>query len=902
MPRGVSKGGDSKGAKLTPVMQQFADAKSEHPDAILFFRLGDFYEMFHDDAVLASQLLGITLTSRNKEDPKSEPMAGVPHHSAHNYIAKLLALGHKVALCEQLADPSKVKGIVPRAVVRVLTPGIVTAEEHLDARENLFLAAFEGTAEAAVGAAFLDFSTGELFVAELADRATCLAEVARQRPREVLLGPGMHALAEDPTLAFATARKEPAPVAAPLEILRALLGESAAGDAAGRFPERALAAAARVLSYANVCSPRAGVPVRRLSVLPSEGCLAIDETAQQHLELVRTFDGKREPTLLSVVDKTVTASGARLLRRRLLAPLGDVKGIRARLDEVESFVVHSGVRGEVRRLLEQVPDLERIVVRIAIGEAGPKDLGALRDALRLAPEIVAKVAGIPATFATPTELPHRAALAELFAELDRALVDAPPALAKDGGLVREGFDAALDRERARARSGTEEITRWEARLRAETGAQTLRIRYNSVFGWYVEVTKSQLAKVPASFRRKQTVAGGERYTTPELDQLAAEIERASELVKERELELLGALLASARRREEAVRDLAARLAAWDVAAALAELAHRADYVKPEIDDGGVLDVVGGRHPVVEAHVARGAFVPNDTSLDRTGGRLWLVTGPNMAGKSTLMRQVALIVVLAQMGSYVPAERARIGVCDRLLSRVGASDNLARGESTFMVEMRETASILRHATQRSLVILDEIGRGTSTYDGLAIAWAVAEYLHDVVGCRALFATHYHELTELSKTARHLRNVSVSAREHEGGIVFLHTLLAGPASKSYGIAVAKLAGLPREVLARAELLCEELEQGAASSRSRGGGRPKAQLGLFGDAPPSAGIPSGRRDESTPNAARPPTSGSPAAVAPTPPPSPLLETLAAVDVDRMTPVEALVLLAKLKALARG
>jgi DNA mismatch repair protein MutS len=902
MPRGVSKGGDSKGAKLTPVMQQFADAKSEHPDAILFFRLGDFYEMFHDDAVLASQLLGITLTSRNKEDPKSEPMAGVPHHSAHNYIAKLLALGHKVALCEQLADPSKVKGIVPRAVVRVLTPGIVTAEEHLDARENLFLAAFEGTAEAAVGAAFLDFSTGELFVAELADRATCLAEVARQRPREVLLGPGMHALAEDPTLAFATARKEPAPVAAPLEILRALLGESAAGDAAGRFPERALAAAARVLSYANVCSPRAGVPVRRLSVLPSEGCLAIDETAQQHLELVRTFDGKREPTLLSVVDKTVTASGARLLRRRLLAPLGDVKGIRARLDEVESFVVHSGVRGEVRRLLEQVPDLERIVVRIAIGEAGPKDLGALRDALRLAPEIVAKVAGIPATFATPTELPHRAALAELFAELDRALVDAPPALAKDGGLVREGFDAALDRERARARSGTEEITCWEARLRAETGAQTLRIRYNSVFGWYVEVTKSQLAKVPASFRRKQTVAGGERYTTPELDQLAAEIERASELVKERELELLGALLASARRREEAVRDLAARLAAWDVAAALAELAHRADYVKPEIDDGGVLDVVGGRHPVVEAHVARGAFVPNDTSLDRTGGRLWLVTGPNMAGKSTLMRQVALIVVLAQMGSYVPAERARIGVCDRLLSRVGASDNLARGESTFMVEMRETASILRHATQRSLVILDEIGRGTSTYDGLAIAWAVAEYLHDVVGCRALFATHYHELTELSKTARHLRNVSVSAREHEGGIVFLHTLLAGPASKSYGIAVAKLAGLPREVLARAELLCEELEQGAASSRSRGGGRPKAQLGLFGDAPPSAGIPSGRRDESTPNAARPPTSGSPAAVAPTPPPSPLLETLAAVDVDRMTPVEALVLLAKLKALARG
>lgn len=889
MPRGVSKSGDSRGAKLTPVMQQFADAKAEHPDALLFFRLGDFYEMFHDDAVLASQLLGLTLTSRNKEDPRSEPMAGVPHHSAHNYIAKLLALGHKVALCEQLADPSKVKGIVPRAVVRVLTPGIVTAEEHLDARENLFLAAFEGSdAAAAVGAAFLDFSTGELFVAELPDRATCLAEALRQRPREVLLGPGLHNLVGDPTLAFATTRAEPAAVEAPHEVVRALLGNDAAHDAEGRFGERALAAAARVLSYAKVCSPRAGVPVRRLSVLPSVGCLAIDETAQQHLELVRTLDGKRDPTLLSVVDKTVTASGARLLRRRLLTPLCDVKRIRARLDEVESFVVHSGVRAEVRRLLEQVPDLERIVVRALLGEAGPKDLGALRDALRLAPEIVAKVAGIPATLEKPTALPHQQALAELFAELDRALVDAPPSLAKDGGLIREGFDAALDRERVRARDGTEEITRWEARLRAETGAQTLRIRYNSVFGWYVEVTKSQLAKVPASFRRKQTVAGGERYTTPELDQLAAEIERASELVKERELELLGGLLEATRRREEAIRELAARLAAWDVAAALAELAHRSDYVKPEVDDGAVLDVEGGRHPVVETFAARGSFVPNDTLLDRNGGRLWLVTGPNMAGKSTLMRQVALIVVLAQMGSYVPADRARIGVCDRLLSRVGASDNLARGESTFMVEMRETASILRHATQRSLVILDEIGRGTSTYDGLAIAWAVAEYLHDVVGCRALFATHYHELTELSKSARHLRNVSVSAREHDGGIVFLHTLLAGPANKSYGIAVAKLAGLPREVLARAEVLCEELEQGATSSRVRAGSRSKAQLGLFGEAPPAEGgkARSAGRDE------LPTRAGA----------SALVEAISAVDVDRLTPLEALVLVAKLKALARG
>ncbi len=860
---------ETKKTKRTPVMQQFADAKAEHPDAILFFRLGDFYEMFFDDAIVVSQLLGLTLTSRQKEDRESEPMCGVPHHSAHAYIAKLLAFGHKVALCEQLADPSKVKGIVPRAVVRVLTPGLVTSEEHLEARENLFLAAVECRAEgSAFGVAFLDFSTGELFAAELETGSHVLAELVRHRPREILLGPGCQELGSLVQAVYPAAlRNDSAAPAGVDATLAAVLGADGLAEARKDFSELARSAAARTLAYARACSPRAGVPVRRLRPLASGTGLYIDETAQAHLELVRTFDGRKEPTLLSVLDRTLTSGGARLLRRRLLAPLSEVAQIRARQEEVEAFVVHARVREQLRALLAKMPDLERIAVRVALAEAGPRDLGQLRDALRLLPQMVALIESIPATVDTKLVSLEGDRLNGLFEQLDKFLVEAPPVSAKDGGVIRDGVDKVLDRERALERGGTEEIARWEGRLRTETGAQTLRIRYNSVFGWYVEVTKSQLAKVPASFVRKQTVAGGERYTTPALDQLAADIERAATLVRERELELLTTLLEATRVEEEVLRELANRVATWDFASSLAEVAHECDFVKPQVDQEGVIEIIGGRHPVVEAHVARGAFVPNDTVLDLAAGRLWLVTGPNMAGKSTLMRQVALITLLAQVGSYVPAERARIGVVDRLLSRVGASDNLARGESTFMVEMRETASILKSATARSLVILDEIGRGTSTYDGLAIAWAVAEYLHDVVGCRALFATHYHELTELAKSARHLVNVSVSAREHEGGIVFLHTLLSGPANKSYGIAVARLAGLPQSVLSRAEALCEELEQGEAQAKGRGR-TAKQQLGLFGE--PAA----------------PPTAETLA-----------LSKLRSADVDRMTPLEALNLLAKLK-----
>lgn len=870
-------------AKLTPVMRQYADAKAQHPDAVLFFRLGDFYEMFYEDAVLASGLLGITLTSRNKESPESEPMAGVPHHAAHGHIAKLLAAGHKVAICEQLADPAKTKGIVPRAVVRVVTPGLVTDEDQLDARDNHFLAAVEAQ-DASFGVALLDLSTGELLAATLSDTTLALGELARAAPREILFGPGTDAIAE----AFrvfspaTTARRQEAPVVDADAILARVVGTDAAADAIAHHEPVARAAAARALDLAALCSPRFGVPVRRVGSLEVSATLHLDETAQTHLEIARGLDGSRRGTLLETVDRTLTSGGARLLRRRLLAPLSDVARIRERLEGVERFVTNPGARAELRAALKSVPDLERIAVKVALGQATPRDLGLLRDGLRVFPTLIATLAsvrGIPENSARSPILLEDPALFALGDLLARALVDRPASSDKERGFVRPGFDAELDEARKLSEHGAALTGELEAQLRKDTGAAAIRIKYNSVFGWYIEVTRSHLAKVPATWRRKQTVATGERFTTDALDQLAADIESASARETERETSLWADLCEAARKIDTKLREAAAALAELDVQAALAEIAHENDYVRPEVDGSSILDITDGRHPVVERHSAKGRFVPNDTTLDADGGRLYLVTGPNMAGKSTLMRQVALIVILAQAGSYVPAKRARIGVVDRVLSRVGASDNLARGESTFMIEMRETAAILRSATQRSLVILDEIGRGTSTYDGLAIAWAVTEHLHDKIRCRALFATHYHELTVLADTAAHLVNVSVSAREHEGGIAFLHRLTKGPASRSYGIAVARLAGLPKSVLKRATTLLEAFEAEARGT----------------DAPRSERSPSASTASQLALFAAPTAPATPAPVAPSD--QFVLEKLRKADLDRMTPIEALTLLAELR-----
>lgn len=867
--------------KLTPVMRQWDDAKRAHPDAVLFFRLGDFYEMFHEDAVLVSNVLKLTLTSRNKGAADEIPMAGVPYHAAHGYIAKMLAAGYKVALCEQMADPSKVKGIVPREVVRVVTPGLVTDGE-IEARENLFLAAVDASGEAEgerrFGVALLDLSTGELAAASVVGSAALTCEIVRASPREVLFGPGAEDVARDlAPLLRAVALREDGPLElAPAELVARELGEEARDEAAKSHDLLALTAAARVLSFARRCTPNKPLPVRRVATLDLASVMRIDETAQAHLELVRAMDGSREGTLLAVLDRAVTPSGARLLRQRLLAPLTDVGAIRRRLDEVEAFVVHARARAELLEVLREIGDLERLAVRATLGDATPRDLGAIRDGLLAAPKALDIVRSLPAADAEMLGAEALDPLFALSAELSRALVERPPPIAREGGLTAEGYDEELDHARRTKRDATQLLSSLEARLREETSSN-LKIRYNNVFGHYIEVTKSQLGRVPSEWRRKQTVAGGERYTNDALDQLAADIESAEGRALERELAVFAKLVGEVVAVADRIRKLARGLAAWDVAASLADVAHRHDFVRPDVDDGDLLDIEEGRHAVVEQHAAKGRFVPNDTRLDLGGQYLWLVTGPNMAGKSTLMRQVALIVVLAQMGSYVPAKRARVGVVDRLLSRVGASDNLARGESTFMVEMRETAAILRNATRRSLVILDEIGRGTSTYDGLSIAWAVAEHLAGVTRSRALFATHYHELTELARTSEGVANVSVSAREHEGGVLFLHTLAKGPASRSYGIAVARLAGLPDRVLSRAREILASLEgEGppveGPSPRRRGS---TAQLDLFG---------AGRVDEARPSKVDPKVDA-------------LLRALREVDPDRTTPLEALTLIARWK-----
>jgi len=895
-------------ASQTPVMRQYLAAKSAHPDALLFFRMGDFYELFFEDAVVAARALELTLTARNKGSDDEVPMAGVPHHAASAYVQRLLEQGFKVAICEQMADPSKTKGIVPREVVRVVTPGIAYDDAGLEARQNHYLVAVEresgpvqvarahlspasesGPDAAAWGVAALDLSTGELTTCEAVDAATALSEVVRLDPREVLLGPGAEELSD--ALARARPRlalRRPAEAMALQDADRVLDAQLGAGEATSSCPSTvARRAAARCVATARACEAGRPLPVARLVFYTLGDTLVLDEATQGHLELARGVGGGAHGSLLAQVDATQTAPGARLMRRRLLAPRTSVSEIRRLHDAVQLFVDHPGMRAELRRHLADVGDLERLAIKLALERAAPRDLVALRRSLGVLPAAADTLAGCPQPDArealgVPEDAAWIDACADLHALLARAVADEPPARASDGGVVRDGFDADLDEARELMRGGQRLIVDLESRLRESSGIASLKLRYTRVFGWYIEVTRSHLTKAPTAWRRKQTVATGERFTCDELDTLADKLAHAEERASAREGELFTALVRDLAGHAERLRAVAARLATWDVAAALAEVAHRDDWTRPEIDDSSELVLEDARHPVVEKLAAAGRFVPNDVSLGAGEGRprLWLVTGPNMAGKSTLMRQTALAVILAQMGSFVPARRARIGVVDRVLTRVGASDNLSRGESTFMVEMKETANVLRRATRRSLVVLDEIGRGTSTYDGLAIAWAVAEHLHDVIACRALFATHYHELTELGTTrAPTCENWSVSARELEGEVIFLHKLQRGAASRSYGVACARLAGVPEPVVARARSLLGELERGASlpsgtpaslRPRTRAG---RLQLDMF-DA------------QAAPPAAEP---------------HPAVDMLRAVDVDRLTPLEALQLVARLQTMAK-
>ncbi|CAN5711791.1 DNA mismatch repair protein MutS [soil metagenome] len=882
-------------------MRQYLEVKDKHPDALVLFRLGDFYEMFFEDAVMGSRLLDLTLTTRDKGKEDAVPMCGVPHHAARGYIAKLTELGHRVVMVEQVEDPRLAKGLVKREVARIITPGVVLDDEVLDPKLPRYLAAIVPAADRAkhaFGLAYLDATTGELRATHVAG-GELIDELTRVAPREIIVEGRW--IAADGVLAGIKARYRcawnvviVAPEAEARLTIQSLAIANAETIAAAAFaadstsrkrarvPElpsppplalEVVRAAANVLSYARATQPGGVLPVTRLVSYEAGDAVVLDEAAIANLELVETLIGRRtQGSLLDVIDQTVTAPGGRLLRRWLLYPLVDVPQIRRRQDAVAWLVGRPALLEQLRRGLSRIADLERLAGKATLGVATPRDLGRLRDAIAQLPELVARVAsGATKLDPVPPLLGLGAAiapeLAKLAQRLGRSIVDEPPAMLKDGGAIRTGYDRIVDECRELADGGKHQILAIEEREQRDSGIASLKVRYNRVFGYYIEITKSHLAKVPAHYARKQTVATGERFVTPELAELEKKVVAAEETLAVREAELMRIEVQAVAEIAAAISAAGAALAVADSCGSLAEVAARRNYCRPTVDDGHVLEITDGRHPVIEAMLGEGSFVPNDCRLDPDAEQLVLITGPNMAGKSTYMRQVAQIALLAQIGSFVPAKAAVVGVCDRVFTRVGAADNLSRGDSTFIVEVCETATILAKATRRSLVVLDEVGRGTSTFDGVAIAWAVAEHLHDAIGARTLFATHYHELVALAEARPRVRNVSVAVREHKNEIVFLRRVVPGGANKSYGIDVARLAGLPKNVVSRSREIMSKLEGGAKLGSS-------AQLSL---------LPTAR----------------PEPVSTARPEAPLRARLASIDLDRTTPLQALQLLVELKSL---
>jgi DNA mismatch repair protein MutS len=825
------------------MLRQFAELKTRVPDALLFFRMGDFYELFFEDAELAAKLLDLTLTARDKSGANPVPMAGVPHHAVRGYISRLVLAGHKVAIADQLEDPRLAKGIVKRGLTEIITPGTILEPDNLDARAANYLVALHPVGEV-IGLAAIDVSTGEFSCTDLHPDAVP-AELDRLDPSEILTP---EALSEDELVQgwkdAVDARWAAVPdhafrPSAAKEELLALYGlRDLDGLGVDDVPCGVVAAGA-VLHYLRAAQLDALGHVRRLRAYRLDGFMVLDESTRRNLELFRTMaDGKRRGSLVGLLDRCVTGMGSRRLRRWLGAPLLRPQEIGERLEAVSILVTSSGLRDALRERLAEVSDVERLNAKITSGRATGRDLAALRRSLNQAPALDVLL-DREDTRALPlfAELPD---LSDVAADLRDALSEDPPVTLKDGGLIRAGYHGELDELVQLARDGKGSLAQLEADERKATGIHSLKVRYNRVFGYYIEVTKANLANVPDHYIRKQTLANAERYFTEELKEFESKVLGAEERRRVLELELFSQLRERTSARAAQLSSLADRIADLDAVVALAEVAVKYDYCRPTVDDSLRLTLKAGRHPVIEQMRLGERFVPNDVTLDHDGDQMLIVSGPNMAGKSTVMRQVALITLLAQIGSFVPAEEAHIGVVDRIFTRVGASDNLARGQSTFMVEMSETAAILNNATDRSLAILDEIGRGTSTYDGVAIAWAVAEYIADTLKCRTMFATHYHELAELAETRPNVANVNIAVSELAGRVIFLRRLRPGGASRSYGIQVARLAGLPEPVLARAREVLANLELDArnevgAPRRARGKQAPEAhtgQLSLFGD----------------------------------------------------------------------
>ncbi len=816
---------------ISPMFVQYHELKAADPDAILFFRLGDFYEIFFVDAVLAARELELTLTSRNKNDDEPIPMAGVPHHAAAGYIQRLAENGHRVAIAEQVEDPALAKGLVRRAIVRVVTPGVAFDPSALDGRQPSWLVGIH-KGNGAFGLAFLDVTTGDLIVTHVADEAAAVSEIHRMEPKEALLQPDSDwPVIREGLRRHRTVLSRVEESAWELrDALREIYDTTKVDDLGVFGVERTHAALPAVGALLRYGRDTTGGPLRNVhKIRPYQtvGFMVLDDASRRNLELSRTLlGGQKKGSLLHLLDRTSTVMGARMLREWLAFPLLDPDAIGVRQRAVAGLVNEPETRESLGKSLCQVADIERIGARVAQGTAHARDLGHLRRSLLATPGAVAALHPLKALqpFLPPD-------LAEDVAnDLAFWLVDEPPLTLDEGGVIRPGADAELDRLTELSVKGMALIAELEERERAASGIASLKIRRNSVFGYFIEITRAQAHKVPDRYLRKQTLTTGERFITPELKELEEQVLGADERRVAVEHRLFVALRERISAASARLLALARHLATLDALASLADVAERYRWARPEVNSSTELTIQGGRHPVVEALLTDSSFVPNDTQLDAdltAGPRLVVLTGPNMAGKSTFLRQTALIVLLAQIGSFVPVEQAKIGVCDRIFTRVGAVDDLGRGQSTFMVEMAETATILHHATARSLVILDEIGRGTSTYDGLSIAWAVADDLATRIRCRALFATHYHELCELAETREGVVNQSVAVHETGDRIVFLHRLKNGGASRSYGIQCARLAGLPAHVVEKAKTMLKEFERHAPKNA-------KHQLSLFGAGP--------------------------------------------------------------------
>lgn len=888
----MTRDASSATTRRTPMMDQYLRMKAENPDAILFFRMGDFYETFLDDAPVVAKTLGITLTARDKDaNGDRVPLAGFPHHALDSYLYKMVQAGHKVAICEQIENPKLAKGVVKRAIIRVVTPGTLADPKVLEVKVNHFIVAIL-THGRQFGVACCDLSTGEFLVTEFDSPDEVIAEMTRLEPRELIVSESFR---HSELLAAVDAAIHPAVnrlsdwqfdhSTARSVLLEHFEMMTLDGFGCEHLPV-AVGAAGALMSYLKDTQKNAVQHITAMSTYSTKSFMTLDADTIRNLELVRTMrDGSRRGTLLDILDATLTPMGGRKLRNALIRPLLDVREIGTRLDAVEEFANNRILTADIRELFDGVYDIERLVGRVGLGTANARDLQTLRNSLAVLPRVRERLSGC-STSLLATLRDALDTCDDVVDLIEHAVHPEPPASLREGNLIRDGFNAELDDLRDLIAHGKERIAQLQESERRRTGIASLKVGYNQVFGYYIEITKPNLSNVPDNYTRRQTLANAERFVTPELKEFEEKILNAESRILDLEYALFTQVRDRVRAESLRIQRAAAVIASLDFLSSLAYVAIRNNYAKPVIDEGATIFIRAGRHPVVEQLVTHEGFVPNDTCLNADNEQLHIITGPNMSGKSTYLRQVALITLMAQMGSYVPAAEAHIGVVDRIFTRVGASDNLALGQSTFLVEMSETASILHNATRRSLIVLDEIGRGTSTFDGLSIAWAVAEHILKHVGAKTLFATHYHELVELADHYVKARNYNVAVHEDEDTVTFLRKVVEGGSDQSYGIHVARLAGLPESVIARAAGILRILEQHDISVTDKRTPRARRRI-------PKRNITDGGLQLSlfvAPEATTDPVADE------------LRAELAALNVDAMTPLEALSLLHALRAKARS